>query len=47
MGQLAKRFPGRLRVVDRVTAYLGLPERELSGDELVAELKSVLQPATT
>jgi transcription-repair coupling factor (superfamily II helicase) len=47
MGQLAKRFPGRLRVVDRLTAYLGLPERELSGDELVAELKSVLQPATT
>ena len=26
-------------------AYLLLPERNLTGDELVAELKSVLQPA--
>jgi transcription-repair coupling factor (superfamily II helicase) len=47
MGQLAKRFAGRLRVVDCVSAYLGLPERDLGGDELVAELKSVLQPSAT
>jgi len=44
MGQLAKRFAGRLRVVDAKNAYLRLPDRSLTGDELVAELKSVLQP---
>jgi transcription-repair coupling factor (superfamily II helicase) len=45
MGQLAKRWEGQLRVVDALSAYLVLPERELSTDELVATLKSVLQPA--
>jgi hypothetical protein len=45
MGQLAKRWEGKLRIVDGVSAYLVLPERELSGDELVATLKAVLQPA--
>jgi hypothetical protein len=35
---------GRLRVVDGRSAYLVLPDRSLSGDEMVAELKSVLQP---
>ncbi len=45
MGQLAKRCAGRLRVVDKVNAYLLLPDGNLTGDELVAELKSVLQPA--
>jgi transcription-repair coupling factor (superfamily II helicase) len=45
IGQLAKRWEGQLRVVDALSAYLVLPERELSTDELVATLKSVLQPA--
>jgi transcription-repair coupling factor (superfamily II helicase) len=45
IGQLAKRWEGKLRVVDALSAYLVLPERELSTDELVATLKSVLQPA--
>ncbi len=45
MGQLAKRWEGQLRVVDAISAYLVLPERELSPDEMVATLKSVLQPA--
>jgi transcription-repair coupling factor (superfamily II helicase) len=45
IGQLAKRWAGRLRVVDSSNAYLVLPEKELSGDELMSELKSVLQPA--
>ncbi|HXY33510.1 MAG TPA: transcription-repair coupling factor, partial [Planctomycetaceae bacterium] len=45
IGQLAKRWEGRLRVVDAHSAYLVLPERELSGDELVATLKAVLQPS--
>jgi hypothetical protein len=44
MGQLAKRFAGRLRVVDAKNAYMRLPDRSLTGDELVGELKSVLQP---
>jgi transcription-repair coupling factor (superfamily II helicase) len=44
MGRLAKRWPGRLRVVDAKNAYLYLPDRDLTGDDLVAELKSVLQP---
>jgi transcription-repair coupling factor (superfamily II helicase) len=43
MGQLAKRCAGRLRIVDAANAYLLLPEQNLTGDELVAELKSVLQ----
>jgi transcription-repair coupling factor (superfamily II helicase) len=45
IGQLAKRWEGQLRVVDAQSAYFVLPERELSTDELVATLKSVLQPA--
>ncbi len=44
IGQLAKRWEGRLRVVDSLSAYLVLPERELGGDELIATLKTVLQP---
>jgi transcription-repair coupling factor (superfamily II helicase) len=45
IGQLAKRWEGRLRVVDAMSAYLVLPERELSSEELIATLKTVLQPA--
>jgi transcription-repair coupling factor (superfamily II helicase) len=45
IGQLAKRWEGRLRVVDTVSAYLVLPEGELNGDELIAALKAVLQPS--
>jgi transcription-repair coupling factor (superfamily II helicase) len=45
MGQLAKRWEGRLRIVDTLSAYLVLPERELTIDELIATLKAVLQPA--
>jgi len=45
MGQLAKRWAGRLRIVDALNAYLALPDGNLTGEELVAELKSVLQPA--
>jgi transcription-repair coupling factor (superfamily II helicase) len=44
IGQLAKRWEGRLRVVDAISAYLVLPERELSNEELIATLKTVLQP---
>jgi transcription-repair coupling factor (superfamily II helicase) len=47
MGRLAKRWPGRLRVVDAKNAYVYLPDRQLTGDDLVVELKSVLQPADT
>jgi hypothetical protein len=47
MGRLAKRWTGRLRVVDAKNAYLYLPDRDLTGDDLVMELKSVLQPADT
>jgi hypothetical protein len=32
-----------LRIVDAANAYLLLSEQNLTGDELVAELKSVLQ----
>ena len=35
-GAIGEALRGQLRVVDALTAYLGLPERELSGDELVA-----------
>jgi transcription-repair coupling factor (superfamily II helicase) len=45
MGQLAKRWEGRLRIVDAISAYLVLPEHELSLEELIALLKAVLQPA--
>jgi transcription-repair coupling factor (superfamily II helicase) len=45
MGQLAKRWEGRLRIVDTLSAYLVLPEHELGIDELIALLKAVLQPA--
>src|SRR5580704_6200077 len=45
MGQLAKRWEGRLRIVDTLSAYLVLPEHELSLEELIALLKTVLQPA--
>jgi transcription-repair coupling factor (superfamily II helicase) len=45
IGQLAKRWPGRLRIVDAKSAYLVLPQKDLGGEELVAELRSVLQPA--
>ena len=45
MGRLAKRWAGRLRVVDALNAYLALPKPNLTGEEVLAELKSVLQPA--
>jgi transcription-repair coupling factor (superfamily II helicase) len=45
IGQLAKRWEGKLRVVDSMSAYLVLPDRELSGEELLATLKAVLQPS--
>lgn len=47
MGRLAKRNPGKLRVVDATSAYLVLSAAGLSGDALVKELKSVLQPPST
>jgi len=47
IGELAKRTAGRLRIVDATSAYLVLPESDLTAEKLLEHLKSVLQPSTT
>jgi transcription-repair coupling factor (superfamily II helicase) len=42
--QLAKRHPGKLRVVDEQSAYFPLPQRSMEPNAIIALAKSVLRP---
>jgi transcription-repair coupling factor (superfamily II helicase) len=44
ISQLVERSGGRLRIADRHAAYLVLSRPDASGDDLLGEVKSLLQP---